>query len=278
MQASREKHASAHIDEQGAKMVKLSELLLSVTWGWNEGIRAIQGFSNKWLRIDLDQEVQDAFLRCQPYFDALEESSARLLKVTSSWDVFLTFCKWMRDFVLFAFFVLVELLHAFLLVAVAIFDLLLDLTLDPSKRKECYTLFLQLLRWLHKQYFEGGSVLTRSIFAALKKVAPHIIAYFGRPYTYVIQAMAFVIKRLAKMASDQEASASRFGFGFSGSATSSLSDAPAPLRVSAKAARKLVLAFRKVALGLWEPLVTNVILNDKNDKSEKGNYLPRAKL
>lgn len=276
VQASKEKNASAHIEGHSESLLSISELLVRVTWGWNESIRALKGCSNKWLRIDIDQELQDALLRSQPYFDALEASSERLIKANTSWEVFFAFCTWSKDVVTFAFFLLVELLHSFLLVAVAIIDLILDLLLDAEKRHECYTLFIQLIRWLHSQYFESGSILTKTIFAAIKKIAPHLLAYVGRPYTYVIQAMAFILKRLARMADEQSAtsygsslSQNSFISRIAGASSSALATPPAPLRVSAKVARKLLLKFRALALTLWEPIVTNVLLNDKNKPAAK---------
>lgn len=276
VQATKEKNASQHIEGHGDSLLNISELLVRVTWGWNEGIRALKGFSNKWLRIDIDQELQDALLRSQPYFDALEESSARLVKAGTSWEIFFAFCKWSKDVLYLAFFLMVELLHSFLLIAISIIDLILDLLLDAEKRHECYTLFAQLVRWLHSQYFEGGSVLTKSIFAALKKIAPHIIAYIGRPYTYVIQAMAFILKRLARMADQQSgdssngnSSSSSLYRRISGVSTSDFTNPPAPLRVSAKLARKMLLKFRALALTLWEPIVTNVLLSDKNKPEQR---------
>lgn len=273
VQATKEKNASAHIEGHSQSLLSISELLVRVTWGWNESIRALKGFSNKWLRIDIDQELQDALLRSQPYFDALEASSERLIKANTSWEVFFAFCTWSKDVVTFAFFLLVELLHAFLLVAVAIIDLILDLLLDAEKRHECYTLFIQLIRWLHSQYFESGSVLTKTIFAAIKRIAPHLLAYVGRPYSYVIQAMAFILKGLARMADEQSGygslSQNSFISRITGASSSSLITPPAPLRVSAKVARKLLLKFRALALTLWEPIVTNVLLGDKNKNTAK---------
>lgn len=273
VQATKEKNASTHIDGHGENLLTISELLLRVTWGWNESIRALKGFSNKWLRIDIDEEIQDALLRSQPLFDALEESSERLIKANSSWEVFFTFCVWAKDVAVFAFFLLIELLHSFLLVAVAILDLIIDLVLDAEKRHECYTLFIQLIRWLHTQYFQNGSVLSKSIFAALKKIAPHLLAYIGRPYSYVIQAMAFILKRLARLAEEDASGngilSNSFVGRLVGTSSSGTLETPIPLRVSAKVARKLLLKFRRLALGLWEPIVTNVLLSDKNKAEAK---------
>jgi hypothetical protein len=255
VQATKEKHQSEHIDKQAQSLLSISEMMVKVMWGWNESIRSLKGFSSKWLKIDVDEEIQDMLLRAQPLLESLESSTSRLLNASSSWEIFMAFCIWSKDVCMFALFVVIEMLHSILLLAVSVIDLILDLLINPEKRKECYTYFIEFIKWLHTQYFEAGSVLTKSIFSAIKKITPHILVYFGRPYTYVIQAMAFIVKRLARIVSENNEDT-----------------LPRPLRLSAKATRKLVLKFRALAFNLWKPLVTNVFLNEKENK------IPRAKL
>lgn len=255
IQATKEKRDNKHMDEKGKSLLSISELMVKVVWGWNESVRALKGFSTKWLDIDVDVELQDALLRAQPLLSNLENSTDRLLTASSSWDVFISFCTWTKDVIVFALFVVIEVLHAFLLLAVSVFDFILDLLTDPLKRKEGYSLLINFLKWLHTQYFEAGSVLTKSIFSAMKKIAPHILVYFGRPYSYIIQAMAIIIKRLAKIAAENNEDT-----------------LPKPLRLSAKAARKLILKFKSLAFSLWKPLVTNLFINEKNTAA------PYAKL
>jgi hypothetical protein len=252
--ATKEKSDNKHIDKHGRSLLGISELLVKVTWGWNEGIRGLKGFSRTWLKIDVDEEIQDSLLRAQPLLDAMEASTSRLLHASSSWEIFISFCIWAKDVCIFIFFVVVEILHAFLHLAVSILDLILDLLLDSEKRKETYTLLIDFLKWLHTRYFEAGSVLTKSVFSALKKIAPHFLVYLGGPYAYLIQAIAVIIKRLAKIAADNNEES-----------------LPKPLRLSAKAARKILLQFRSLAFAIWKPLVTNMF-------SEKEVLTPLAKL
>lgn len=231
--------------KQSKRILSLSDLVMNAVWGWNASLREIKGFSSKWLQYDIDQELQDALLRVKPVLETLEDSSSRLVQSSSSWEVFVNFCVWLKDVCVFFVLVVVEMLHAVLLFAVSVVDVIIDLVTDPSKRKEAGAVFVNFVRWLHAQYFQNGSILSKTLLSAIFKIAPHILAYFFRPWSYVIQVMYYLMKKLLRMAEEND------------------DEMNSALRVSAVALRKLLLRFRRVAWSLWRPLFTNAILNDK---------------